>query len=251
MFGKFVNVKAGAAALAIAVSGFAYTSDASAGTVRLENEGSTPFGSPEWARQVVYSVDGEEQTSTAGLFRLKDSDSGQGILAWCVELLQELDLPDTYAVNARTPTAAVAANLNKLFTTSYDMVINSPGNDNKKRNQAAGFQLVIWEIITDTNSSEGLDLTNGDFIVLDGENQTRGGIVANAETFLRRMEYTADRNYMYKSDKEYTYSFFNNDESQDLISAEEAVAAVPVPAAGLLLLSGLAGFGAMRRRRKA
>lgn len=237
-----MKAKVGAAALAMAFSGAVFTGGASAGTVNLQNAGDTPFGTPEWARQVAYTVDGQRQDSIAGLFRLEETESGKGILAWCVELLQDLNLPGDYNVNAISPTAAVAANLNKLFTTSYDMVLNNDNTTAQREAKAAGFQLAIWEIITDSESDEGLDLETGDFVVLTGGGNTQGGVFNNAAKYLERL----DRD----TDQEYDYTFFSSDESQDLINAEETVAAIPVPAAGLLLLSGLAGFGAMRRRRK-
>ena len=218
--------------VAAAVALFAMAPAAQASTVELAYQGSNAWGTPAWARSVSYELNGNAKTHGAGLFRLEDTGTGQSVLAWCIDLLNTLALPATHSTTAVSATAAQLTNIDKLFTSAYNMVTDA--------DTAAGFQIALWEIMSDTGSAEGLDLSNGEF-----ETTGSGTHYTLAAGYLSGLEAQATGGY--------TLTTYFNATSQNLVEGTIAppAAVVPVPAAGLLLLSGIAGFGMMRRRKKA
>lgn len=223
--------KLAAFGLAIAVSGAMFAPMAQAGTVELAHAGSGAFGSPDWSRNVTYTLNGETSTRTnpAGLFRLTDTASvGSSILAFCLDLVEFLGSPVTYDTEASSSIpgwAAAAVNIDRLYTSAYSLVTDA--------DTAAGFQIALWEIITDSGSGSALSLGDGNF-------QTTGNAThyQNAQTYLDGLGTATTGGY--------NLTTYYSDGNQDLISATP----VPVPAAGLLLLGGLFGMGAFRSRRR-
>ncbi|MGB3245132.1 MAG: hypothetical protein WBB25_11395 [Sulfitobacter sp.] len=213
--------------LAIAVSGALLAPMAQASTVNLKSEGASVWGSGSnvWARNVSYKLNGASKSHGAGLFRLEETATGKSVLAWCIDLLHVLTLPADHDTEVASANAAQLGNIDKLFTSSYGEVDSA--------DEAAGFQMALWEIMTDTGSADGLDLTKGGF-------QTTGSATPYtlAADYLGRLGTAGTGGYKLTT--------YYNATSQNLVSATP----VPLPAAGLLLLGGLFGVGAMRSRRR-
>jgi len=224
MMNRFETIKHAALGLAVSVSTLAFAPGAQASTVTLEYEGSGVYGTPSWARSVTYELDGVEHSHNAGLFRLQDSATGQSILAWCIDLAQSIRNNTDYDTMVSVATGAQMLNIDRLFTSGYASVNDS--------DSAAGFQLALWEIMTDTGSASGLDLTDGDF--------TTSGTSAR---------YTAAADFLTNigtATGGYDLTTYFSSTRQDLVSAT----AVPLPAAAVLMLSGIAGMGVVGRRRR-
>lgn len=218
------------AALVLAAAMFA--GGAGAATVTLDRSGGTVFGHPNLSRPVFYTINGQAGRSRAGMFRLLNSDTGAEVLAWCVDLFHPLRTPGIYEL-AQFLSTQVEDNIDRLFTAFYDQIDTAE--------EAAGFQLALWEIVSDTGQGLGLD---------DGAFTARGGAA--------RYDYARD--YLDALPGAgmggFALSYLNATEGgQDLVSASRVrassvPAAVPVPAGVYLLGFGLAGLAGLARRRK-
>lgn len=175
----------------------------------------------------------------AGGFRV--TDGVDDFLAWCLDIATNLSLPSDYletdtpfADSIGTLSATILSNIESLFETAYSTL------DVMDNQQSAGFQLALWEILYETSGD--LDLTTGSF------QQTRDGTAqdgaeAFANGFLDGLGGPITQGY----DLTFWESVdTGSGRSQNLVS----VTAVPLPAAGLLLLAGLGAIaGASRSRR--
>ena len=126
------------------------------------------------------------------------------------------------------PGGEIHTNIDKLFSTFYADV------DTKEEKSA--FQFALWEILYD----DGLDLDAGTFT----DNNTNAAIRGIADGYLLGIQDPTAKMGGYK----YTFLTSGPDQnpgnSQDLVT----VTAVPVPAAGFLLIAGIGGLALMRRR---
>ena len=210
-----------------AVAAVAFAGAASAGTVTVTKQGGSAFGTPNWSKVVGISSPSRTGGVNAGMFRLT-GDNGMGdFVAFCVDLADSLNLPETYQMAPTLAPASVMANVDKLFSSAYNSITDSVS--------AAGFQVALWEIIEDTDPNNApFDLNSGNFKMTSGEAAVKNA----ADGFLGGLAGAPTG--------QYKYTFLESKDGQDLVT----VAPVPVPAAGLLLLTGLGGFAALRRRRK-
>lgn len=202
--------------------------------------------------------------ASAGTFTMNNTSSGGSFMAWCLDLYSylangeytELNGPFTgpntgsnpnpfYGSNGPILTNQQLANIEDLFETNANAVETSLslGNTGANNIQSAGFQLALWELIYETSGSLGLTtgvLQGNQLNSGGGTNATRAAINSAADAFLGNLGGAIQQEY------HLTFWQHNSGTNQNLVS----IAAVPVPAAGFLLLAGLAGFGVASRRRK-
>lgn len=200
-------------------------------TVSIDDAPVAP-GSGDWSR-TVYSH-GFNMTDTSGV--LGD------FLAWCVDVGSYLSTSQTNArpyvitddpfSNSWSIGADGMARVQSMFDANY------AGVDTASGVQAAAFQLALWNAVYDDDG----DVGSGVF-----EASAHTSIIDLANDYL-------DAASLYQGGKAYALTFLestpkpgtNQNKYQNLVT----VSAVPVPAAGGLLLLALGGLGAVARRRQ-
>ena len=221
------------AALLLAAS-IATVQPAAAGpyTVSQQETGS-PFGTPKWSERASVNLNGKSMQVNAGMFRLH-MDDGAGdafdLDAFCIELDKFLNLPGPYTAQSYTSTNAGA--VNALWSNAFGLVDGTQ--------TAAAFQFSLWEITHDT----GLDLSSGN-LVIDGADATD----SLAQSWLTNIDTGS-----WTPSKSLELTAWQSESSQDQLSGkfdEPSPEAVPVPAAGAMLLGVIVAGGIAARRRRA
>jgi hypothetical protein len=186
-------------------------------TVHTSYADGAGVGYPDFGDKYVY----------VGGFKMGVGNTNQSITAWCVDVFDWLHSA-SYS-NGNLSSINHNDKLQQLVNQRYASVTNAQ--------TSAAFQLAVWEIVTEAGNT--FNLGNGQFKAWGGNTTA----IAMANDWLKLDKTTGNRNY--KIDY-YFYGNMPNGVTQNLIS----VSPVPLPAAGLLMLSAL-GLGGLVKRRRA
>lgn len=171
-----------------------------------------------------------------------DAGIADDFLAWCFDLIHPISLGKTYEYDVvekpfSNSYLLAGANLrvSKLFNANYDTL------DATNEVEAVAFQLAVWEVANDDDFS----VTTGAFQAV-GLGRNAAEITSTAQSFLKSGA-GFEGNALWKT------TFLETREaqgSQNLVTAirETEIPPVPLPAGGLLLISGLIGLTFLKRR---
>ncbi|MCK8483473.1 VPLPA-CTERM sorting domain-containing protein [Aliiroseovarius sp. S2029] len=223
---------------AIIAAGFATTSDAA--VLRLDGYTSTV--------QSV-SVNSSPVANTPGTvgatgFNLTDTSGDMGsFVGWCLDIAHYL--MSTGSSQNYTPTNDPFSNSFGLSNVARDRVqsvfdANYASLDASNGDQAAAFQMALWEAAYEDDNT-ALSVSNGLF------QASSTGSTTLANQFL-----LAATNYTGAGLWNLSFLQVDGDANRGRYTGQNlvTVSPVPVPAAGLLLITGLFGMGALTRRRR-
>ena len=161
-------------------------------TVSISKTYENTFGEPPLYSDFMVGGDGAEPRSLFGGTINISTDTRGDMIAFCIELPQNLALPATYNDVAAPFGAANSDRLSRLFTGHYEQIDTEI--------EAAAFQIAVWEIIND----DQVDLNSGSFQLLSNP-----AVKMVATAYLASLsEYGAD----------YDLTYFQSKDSQNLIS---------------------------------
>ena len=179
----------------------------------------------------------------AGAFDMKDTNTLDSFVVFCLDIIGKVYTNQTYDYKTTTTpfsnsyglSSGSIDRLQQIFDSGYDTALNDSVS-------SAGFQVALWNAVYDddwsvTNGSGSFYQTAANDGVRDAANQ----FLADAQAY---------GNGPQKWDLTYLEGLNTNPKlarSQNLVT----VAAVPVPAASLLLISALGGLFVARRRKAA
>lgn len=195
-------------------------------------------------RNVYFTLHGTESAGRGGPFELTVTPDGGGapsrFISWCIDLAQYIS-DGTYHMSSTAPDGstgggAIGPQQENLLSQLFDSYLGLAGVN---RDNATSFQIAIWEIVYD-GASGPLDVSpsSGDFFVRSTGGSNDESIISTANTWLSALDSG--------SAGIARLVYFTSDTRQDQVS----LAPVPLPAGVVLLLSGIGGFVALRRRRK-
>ena len=228
-FGRTTRIAAAGAVAAMLASG-------SASALTLTYDGSVVGFKTVNVTEVSNSVN-------AGAYRMKDTTSMESFIVFCLDLLASVTnnvdygykATDTPFSNSEDLSVVGAGGLTgvdriqRLFDTGYDTALSSKTN-------SAGFQVALWNAVYDDDWSVANGA--GDFY----QTASDDGVRDAANDFLSDA-------FAYTGGQKYKLTFLESTReptrSQNLVT----VSAVPVPAAGLMLLTAFGGLFAARRRK--
>lgn len=181
-----------------------------------------------------------------GAFKMKDTTTFDSFTVFCLDLLAEIRNGESYGYkiteapysNSVDLTVVDAASgfsgidrVQRIFDAGYDTALSNVV-------ASAGFQMALWNAVYDVDWS--VDANAGTFYQTDSDNED---VRTAANSFLTGAAgYTGTR----KWNLTFLESTETDPRSQNLVTA--APSPVPLPAAGLMLLTALGGLLLGRRR---
>ncbi|MEO5765295.1 MAG: hypothetical protein ABIR52_08300 [Casimicrobiaceae bacterium] len=157
---------------------------------------------------------------------------GNPILFWCADLLRDYSFGDSYNYTA---TLYVNTNLSRLFTEVGGSVSATTTTD-----RSAAFQLAIWEILYESNTTAPYNVGTGNFLVANNYGNTAA--VALANTWLLNLNVSQPLTTLYWGSNEDRQNFITD-------TTIESPLLVPEPLPLSLLGVGLLAMILVARRQ--